>query len=255
MTDNQPNFEMLSAYVDGELDAAEAARMAGLIAANEQLARRVAQLSEMKKGVAGFAPDVVVLQVPSQSARTRTFAPLAAAVALFAVVLGSVIWIDSSPFDRSSLDQRSLISAALDEYDRSRGANALAVQSPAARRGFFAPELGAAGLSVAMVNAGLELSGNMVVHTVYVGQNGCRLSLFEFTESGGDEAFSMKSDGGLQHAWWTAGGSRYLAVARNMDDTRFAVVAGALKSMTIRKAQPDRGLLAQLRGARQPCLA
>jgi hypothetical protein len=45
----------------------------------------------------------------------------------------------------------------------------------------------------------------------------------------------------------------FLVVAKDMDEGRFAVVAAALKALTIRKSKPEGALIAQLETARQPC--
>jgi anti-sigma factor RsiW len=254
MTSPQPDFKTLSAYVDGELDPAEASRLAHLIATDEGLARRVAKLFEMKVGVAKLAPEVAVVTVPQNRPARGLFAPLALVTSLIAVVLGALVWsgiLDMRPISTIAQD---MVGDAVLLHDRWTSENPSAAPAglPA---DFFTPELVSAGLTLSMVRTDTTISGRPAVHAGYVGRHGCRLSLFETRSEVGEETFRVTSRADLQFATWTSGSSFYLLVARRMDEGRFILIASALRTMTGRRgADPDHETIAELRTARQPCV-
>ena len=87
MAEDEPSFERLSAYVDGELEPQEAAALSRLVAEDPSVARTVAVLQELRAGVSDIPPDMVVLYPAEASRGTNRFAlsrlrKAAAAVAL-----------------------------------------------------------------------------------------------------------------------------------------------------------------------------
>lgn len=247
-----PDPKTLSAYVDGELDPPEAARVARLIATDERVARDAARLFEMKEAVAALAPDVVLVHVAA--ARPRNFLPHAVAAGLLALVLGGLLWAIGSMGGAG--DRAALLAEAGLRHDAWLGAEDGEPKPVAADPGLFAPELGAAGLSLVKTEQDVEIAGRRATHAGYAGTRGCRLSLFEMAagESLPDVLTLGKTD---RHLWasWEIGSERFLAVARNMDETRFATIAGVLRSMTASRQPAGEDVVAQLDGARQPCRA
>lgn len=250
------DFRTLSAYVDGELDPAEAARIARLVATDERVAREVARLHEMKEAMADLAPDMVMVHVAAPTKRRAPVLPLAAAAMLLAVVLAGVFWA-VLPNASAGLDERqtALLTEAGLRHDAWIGRGGAAAPVSAAP-GFFAPELSAAGLMLAKVEEEVDIAGRPATHAGYAGARGCRLSLFEM--SLGDAMPGVLTLGAadrLLWASWQTASARYLMVARNMDETRFATIAGVLRSMTENRRSVDREVVAQLESARQPCRA
>ena len=90
MSEGRITFEMLNAYVDGELDAAATAEVARAIAGNPTLAREVAALSRLRSRVAESveAPPISVPAPPSRSGRGTA---IAAGFAFALFVAGSVL--------------------------------------------------------------------------------------------------------------------------------------------------------------------
>ena len=82
--------EQLSAYVDGELTAAEAAEVARAMADDRRVAEQVAQLSRLK-AVLPSAAEPLTVALPKAPLASRSFglAALAAAVVLFVVTGGA----------------------------------------------------------------------------------------------------------------------------------------------------------------------
>ncbi len=90
MKDRQVTFEMLNAYVDGELDTAAAAEVARAVAEDPALAREVAALSRLRSAVAESieAPPLSVPAPPSTSGRGMA---IAASIAFVVFIAGSVL--------------------------------------------------------------------------------------------------------------------------------------------------------------------
>ena len=76
---------ILNAYVDGELDAAEAANVARAAADNPAVASRIAAMRELKAAVADAVPKRE-LSLPAPASRLRWAAGVAAMLAAFVAV-------------------------------------------------------------------------------------------------------------------------------------------------------------------------
>src|SRR5690606_20520502 len=134
-----------------------------------------------------------------------------------------------------------------DAWVRAAGAHP---QPVAAVPGVFAPELGAAGLALATAERDVVIGGRPASHAGYVGSRGCRLSLFAM--SPGDpvpDVLTLGEADRLLWASWETRSARFLLIARKMDETRFATIAGVLRSMTSRRERDESSLVAQLEGA------
>ena len=76
MKEPRVSFEMLNAYVDGELDAETAADVAAAVAGDPVLAREVSALSRLRSTVANSidVPPLAIPAGPALSARGTCFA-------------------------------------------------------------------------------------------------------------------------------------------------------------------------------------
>ncbi|GLS41492.1 anti-sigma factor [Mesorhizobium tianshanense] len=205
--------------------------------------------------MAKLAPEVVVVSVPRRGPASRLFVPLAFAAGLLLAVLGALVW-NGMPYPTQT---QTITADALDEAIRLHDdwvSQAQALAAPAALpAGSFAPELVSAGLTLSMVKPDAHLGGLPALQAGYVGRHGCRLSLFEMRSEDGEEGFSVAVKADLQSATWANGRFRYILVARQMDEARFAMIAGVLRAMTGRQGEDaDLEVVARLQTARQPCL-
>jgi hypothetical protein len=221
----------------------------------------VAKLHQLRQGVAGIVPDIVLL--PSRAgggasssgrgARRLASMALAASLAL-AVFAGASFWAGIGPFERSG---GPLISAVIAEHDRwlSTGRGELLPADLPASAG--ARLLAASGLVQVHHDTALRLDGVTITHSGFVGAHGCRLSLFEVPVDAGEglliDALTASGDGVRAEEWANRTG-RFVVVARDMDPTRFSVVVDALKRST-GEGGVDETVVAGLESARQPCLS
>lgn len=241
----------LSAYLDGELDPAEASRVARLIASDQSMARRLAKMSEIKALVSGMTPEVVFVTLPQRSMGRRVL-PFMLAGCL-SLLIASASWF-ALEGGAQRVGEAVILEAAL-QHDRAIEAASAPRPAPAtAPAGMFAPEMVAAGLSLAFVRDEVVIDGKAALQAGYVGRYGCRLSLFRIARPDHAQAFDMSSHDGLLHASWSGPTAQFLLIARDMDEARFAVLAGVLKSVSEGGGDKEPEMIASLRVMRQPCV-
>jgi anti-sigma factor RsiW len=265
MTDGKPDFAAICAYVDGELDPADAARVAYAAARDPAVAAQVAQLTKLKS----VMPDAVVdlggepfAELPSRSkARARHVRTRLRAACIAGLVAVATAFFALTPFD--SRTQSSTIEAALDRHktwSAELGATSAGAQKTAvaagAERAFAAPDLSAARLALRTAETFALESGN-VLHFGYVGTRGCKISVFVFL----DGAPSAPEGAGIRHPYaaaWSNDGFGYLVVAEGMDAAHFATIVQVLQRYSIERTPIDGALgdrLAESRSRSKPCLA
>jgi anti-sigma factor RsiW len=246
------NADLLSAYIDGELEPAEASQVAHLIASDEAVARRAAKLSEMKATVASMVPEIVVVTVPQRHS-TRWRLPWAMAACLaFAIVAAAWLGLQPEPKNSPALEIAAAAAMQHDLWQDDRNESPLAPASTPA--GLFAPEMVAAGLRLAFVRNEVVIDGHSALQAGYIGRHGCRLSLFRIPGLGFALDFGMSSEGDLLQASWAGDGVQFFLVARSMDEARFAFLAGVLKSVSEGGGRQEQEMIAGLEMMRQPCI-
>lgn len=256
MHESDPSFETLSAYVDGELDAASAARIAHLAASDPTVALRLAKLHQLRAGVSALTGTEVVL-APAVGRRSRDQLDIrswsvALAGCFILLISAAALWFSTND---ARQDGGSLVAALVETHDEwlTTGRVQLAPTNlPESERSIL---LAAAGLIQIHADPSLVIGGKSVGHFGYVGANGCRLSLFELPvdESAsitGNLWVSIESD--LRLADWVAGTTHFIVVARDMNEQRFETVVRALRTATHRQGT-TREMVARLQAARQPC--
>ena len=244
------DFEILNAYVDGELTPREAARVSDAVAGDSAMARTVAKLHGMKSAVAdAFEPRTVVAIIPHRR-RLGRLAGLALAACLLAAIVAGVVWLSTGP-----APQTGFLTAAISRHDAwlSRSPGARPVNAAGVR--LVIPDLTPAGLTLAHFDPAIDFAGAKAAWLAYVGRRGCRVSLFVLPKGGSATGPGERPGTDLLLANWSAGGRRYLLVARRMNQTRFGVIAAALMAATLRSTPVAERMRLALSGARQPCLS
>lgn len=259
-TPEWPEWNELNAYVDGELDPAEAARVARAVAADADTARAVAALAQIKAAAA-----TVPGETPAIDLDRRWRLPLRRIAASLAalVVIGAAVYA-MTPVN----DEPSWLAAARDAHVGWAGQSLASSARPgagvylaAARRlgpAAFVPDLSAAKLSVALVR--YRPGGNdrpESLHVGYSGTRGCRVSLWITPERGGmEEALTRDDSRNAPLYRWRAGGMSYVMMSSGMEGARFALVARAAHKATRARREPSPGMRSALRASRAaspPC--
>lgn len=252
MNDTDRDLEMLNAYVDGELSPDAQRLMRDRLATDPALAHRFEQLARLKKQVQGLGSEIAVVQLPSPGARISPVGMAIAAAAFCLIFAGG--WLGAVAFSNLQTRASPEIAQALALHDQ-WSAKVMNSSVPATRiDDFQAPELTKADLTLVSLRSDVGISGMQAIQASYQGPHGCRLSLFRIPQTGAEQGLRITDDGNVQSAVWASKSFLYIAVARRLNATRFAVLADAMQAMTAKPVdsmRPD--MMAALEGAHQPC--
>ncbi len=239
----RPDWETLSAYVDGELDAQAAGRVAEAAGREPAVAAEIAALYRLK-GLAGAAgvpppPDLVAGIGRPKPPLWRT-ALLAGAAA---AVLGLGFWVAWPPGNPPGLPPAA-VQTARELHEKWLEAGA-ARDVPAARmlaalsdfgRMPSIPDLTGTGLTVGFVDSAKRAGGN-VLQVGYRGKHGCHLSMFVFRDAGLAETPTEMASGKILAYGWQARDLDYLLFAEGMDRNRFDLIGREVEAAT-RRGRP-----------------
>lgn len=268
--DHAPSWAELNAYVDGELDSEEAARVAAAAAADHRLAREIAQLAELKSSLQASAEALPpeLLQAPLRRHRARRVAQALAACILLAVMAGG-LWLTYPRLQPPTRLEATLQTAESLHETWLQGAGEAAEPSAgvllATLQDFGLPlqipDLSDTRLSIAHI----ALAGPQrdVLHVGYLGTRGCQVSLLAFRSqekavAGFPQKLTHRTGDGEEAYFWKGGSVAYVLLADGMESERMALIARAVEEATRRLAPmpaKTRSALAHNREKSAPCLA
>lgn len=280
---------MLNAYVDGELDAGEAAALALRAAREPALAARLAALHQMKAGVAMLQdeapplPKLPAMPAPAAAPRPprrhRRGLMAAGALALVSAVAAGVAVLTlvllGQPASRlpdamagqmvaapvvalgSSASRADPALARHDAWVAAYRPGAASLEAPS----WLEAPMQAAGLRLVH----LESARAGALHHGFTGSNDCRLSLFESdmpvaapaapAAPADARALRLSLEPSLLRAEWQVQGRAYAMFARDMNRSRFIAIATALHDVSRERRVAGEMLLAGLEASRLPCTA
>jgi hypothetical protein len=240
-------WRKLNAFVDGELDAREAADVANAAAHDTETADQISLLYSLKGGIHEAFPSAPDSLASVLAARRSRRLPTAV-VAILALAIAACVMLVAGPADTPpEQPQNDLFASARalhDEWLVHEAADRVdtppVVLAALSRFGRLpvVPDLESTGLTVGLVSVS-DLAGARVLQIGYRGQHGCHLSLFVFPEERLPvAAFSISDRLERVHAWRIED-LGYLLFARGMDDSRFALIAEKVEHSTRIKAPLD----------------
>lgn len=266
MVKHDISMETLSAYVDGELDTADCARVAEAIADDAELARQVMILSRLKSAVAD-AVDEQSVTLPPKSVLPTSFPRTARRVAFAVFALASVglgaFYLQWLPW-RSAAPEAMLAAAHtswLSESDIAHTGELLnPVRASAALMSAYIPNLTASSLEIVHVGLSPFTEQDRLV-VGYKGNRGCRVTLIvheavrEKNDDLTEKPHFQTHDGKLL-ARWRVGALDYSMVSTGMSRTRFDLIIGSVADATVRHAPfntETRMALMESRAHSKPC--
>ena len=264
MTKKHPDWKELNAYVDGELDAHDSARVARSVATDPALADQVAILTRVKAAVAeGVEP--VDLPAVKPKRRLRWYGAAAAVVLMVAAGVGTYVasWPrqgDAGVLQRAAAAHRTWVER--DEADDVREVGAGVLLSSLHRLGPEAhvPDLSASRLTISMITM-VPASGadGPALHIGYTGTRGCHVSLW-ISPAGGNLGPRLveRRAGPLRSFVWRAGSLAYVLINSGMDEGRFSLIARTVHRATLERLPLDAEMRTALRESREasmPCSA
>lgn len=244
--------ETLNAYVDGELDPAQAARVARVAAGNPSVAAQIATLRELKAAVASAVPDREIRLSGGGPSFHRIMYAAAAVVAF--LVGGAVLHLSAFREDSGARWARFLQAQHADWTfsDGSRTAPIAPVFGPA---NLLPLDLRSARLTF-VGSETVHHEGRAVLRAGYEGTRGCRVSLYVFDSDAVPD--TTKFDPSLRVRWWEIGEQDFVLLARGMAEARFDGLAKAIEKALRSGYELDRRTRQQLAQARRtspPCRA
>lgn len=271
MNRERPDWELLNAYVDGELDAAERVRVANAVADDRDTAHAVAVLSRLKQatqdaGRAEMAETPAFDPPPPRRPRRRRSLWIAAtaAVLLVAAAVGLTIapwpnqespaWIDTA---RAVHTEWADMPDSRDNGDPA-GTGAVLAAVEDFGRVPFVPDFSANKLTLTTIRT-TRIRARPAIQLGYRGTRGCRVSLLVLAGSGEmpAELQRLESEAGPIFVWRGAD-LGYALLASGMDPKRLQLLAEAAHKATRTHSQPGertRTALARSRAESEPCPA
>lgn len=273
MTTQQPDWQALNAYVDGELSAAEAAGVARALADDRALANRVAGLARLKATVQdmvqgmGEAADITL---PAPRRRHWRPAAIAASLALALAIGLAASFMPGQGPDRPAWVVQARAGHEAWNMDEDRpgavpvtGGVVLAALGQLGPDGYlkaYLPDLSAARLTLTHLATVSLLDGRgEALHAGYRGTRGCKVSLLILADGAAlPKALTRYDDRALRTYAWQTGEHGYLLVAEGMDEARLAMIAETVHQATLEHSPFDvetRTALRESRERSKPCLA
>ncbi len=243
MRRDAPDWQTLSAYVDGELDARAAAAVAEAAGSDAVVADRIACLYQLKGVMPAVSPPPPAdLRDLLPKPRRRPVAGIIAAAAVVILVIGVALFqaVGTTPENSTRLPEPALAAARtlhMDWLATDNGPNAGAPPSLvlAAMSQFnqppVIPDLTSSKLTIERVTV-TDQPGSQVLQVGYRGNHGCHLSLFIFAK--GDLPVRMvREDRGTERAYgWEVADLGYLLFAVGMDSARYDLIAHKVEEAT-----------------------
>lgn len=241
-----PDWQMLNAYVDGELDAADAAFVAEAAGNDPAIADQIALLYQLK----GLSHETFSGQIPDDLSGISLVRPfwrrapvvMAAAAVVAAMVVGSSFWLGRSTV---SVEENAVAVARVmhdewlndDQMQSERKSTAILVNALTQFQGMpVIPDLESAQLHISKVKFSRQENGD-VLQVGYRGNHGCHVSLFVFS-NGHMPAKITEIQNGKERAYaWEIGDLGYLLFAVGMDPNRLDLLAQKIETQT-RSRQP-----------------
>jgi hypothetical protein len=274
MKQKKPEWQALSAYVDGELDATEGAAVAEIAGNHRAVAEQISVLYQLKgathAALAAPAGDLTDL-LPKAPRRSRMMRTLQLAAALLVVAVLTAGWFWFRPAE-GALPPELLATARMlhtewlhaQETGADEGKPATLVAALARFRHLpVVPDLESGKLFVDRVSFADHTSfagnkGGHVLQVGYRGLHGCHLSLFVFSDVKLPGALTRLDAGKDRFYGWQVHDLGYLLFAEGMDGNRFDLIARKVEEETRSRAPFDgttRQALAESKRRSKSCAA
>jgi hypothetical protein len=232
-------FELLSAFHDGELSPDAAGALEARLALEPALRDALDDIRTVSAALRPLRPEQDVRPEKTNTRSWRTWS-IAASLAFFLLTAASVFWVFSEPAITPLSQHREFLS-------RSYPANSVSEVQPVSWLVNGAPDLSAANLR--LVDFAAYEDDGMYFH--YTGVNGCRLTVGVHRQTPPVPPISATA---MIHIW-TMNQTYYSMIADRMDAGKFEAIRVLLELWTT-PVGPDETTILALRDATssaQPC--
>jgi len=229
------DWELVSAYADGELQGEVAARVEQRLRKEPDLQAALVSITEMSQALSTLKPDQ---NDAPQSANSNRRPYRWVAGAAVAATIAAAVFL--APL-RSVQNPSDIHNAYVSQTYSTTVLNDLRAVGNTETDGF--PSLQDANMVLVVTN-----TKDAIASAHYIGENGCRLTLLRGNGTPSQPIQTMQS------AEWTAGGQWYQSLATGMDQMKFDALTVFLRQSTQDQRKPATvlALLGAVRGA-TPC--
>jgi len=263
MTDHI-KWEIINAYVDGELSSLEAAEVARAVASDSGLAQQVATLSTLKASVAASSPQYDKNRFNRPKFTRRRVSSAAAVVLVLTGLLfvatawHSDLFIDPPGIELAEAEHLNwLQSDTRTGPPQSQELVRIRLQDVRLEEAYV-PDLVQVQLAFSGVRR-VPARGGDGIHVGYLGPSGCSVSLVMFQRHGEySETLRRIERGGRTVYAWRSEETVFYLLAHSMDPNRFEQVAATVYRLTRQRLPLDsQSMIAlnQARSSSQPCVA
>lgn len=253
MTDrNLLSWTTLNAYVDGELEPEQAAKVAAALAVDREAAAQVATLTRLRATVKAASPMSAPppFMLPRARPQTARWMPWAAAACVALVIGAAALGIGQRQAGRSSVSAAVAAHQLWLTQSSPGEAPRLGVELAGADAGAL-PDLSLA--SLRLVHLSLDPAGHRGGGMLagYVGPNGCRVGLWIApVEDGLPPQPAVQDRDGLAIRAWRDARASYALLGRGIDPARLDGIASLVARITRDEPGVPREQVAALAEAR-----
>lgn len=253
MTDSERlSWTMLNAYVDGELEPDQAAKVAAALADDRVAAAQVATLTRLRAAVKAASPMPAPppFALPRARSRAMRWAPWAAAACLALFIGAASLGIGQRQSGASSLSAAIAAHQLWLAQSPTGTAPRLGVELAGAEAGAL-PDLSLASLRLVHLSLDPAGRGGGGMLAGYVGPNGCRVGLWIApVEAALPQQPAVQDRDGLLVRAWRGERASYALLGRGIDPARLDGIAALVARITRDEPGVPREQVAALAEAR-----
>jgi hypothetical protein len=246
------SWTMLNAYVDGELEPDQAAKVAAALADDRAAAAQVATLTRLRAAVKAASPMPAPppFALPRARSRAMRWAPWAAAACLALFIGAASLGIGQRQSGASSLSAAIAAHQLWLAQSPTGTAPRLGVELAGAEAGAL-PDLSLASLRLVHLSLDPAGRGGGGMLAGYVGPNGCRVGLWIApVEAALPQQPAVQDRDGLLVRAWRGERASYALLGRGIDPARLDGIAALVARITRDEPGVPREQVAALAEAR-----
>jgi len=260
--DRTQDLERISAYVDGELDAAARAEVIRTAANDPAFARELIAHERLKGALADLV-EVPDIRLPAPPRRNRVaraaFAVAASLVLLVAAAAGWTVFREHGKAGEEIALDRAIETHRAWSVNVGRKNSAVALWRASGVPDAYVPDLSSNGLNIGHVSGTAAAGDGKALVIGYMGSRGCRVTLIMQSSGESRGADPIYAEIGAVRVYsWRAGTLAYRMLAEGMATARFRLIAASVRRASFDHLPLDadtRVALARSRARSAPCAA
>lgn len=239
--DKTQDLELISAFVDGELEPTARAEVLRKAAGDPAYARELIARERLKATLKDSfeVPEIELPTLPHRRWNLPAISSIAASLAL--LVAAALVWIvyNGSNEGRSVLVHDQALNQAIVTHrtwaaDTGQQGETATARPASAKIDAYVPDLSANGLNIGHVSEQVVSGGNNTLVVGYIGSRGCRVTLLVSHTAGRlpEHAVYMET-GPVRAIFWRTEQLAYRMLAEGMATPRFRLIADSVRRASL----------------------